>query len=193
MKLIVGLGNPGEEYKNTRHNAGFVFIDQFFNTVGGEKKDFAFEKKFNCEIAEVSNKYEKIILAKPQTFMNLSGTAVEKILSFYKIPADDLIVVSDDVDLLVGQARIRHDGSSGGQKGLQNIIDNLSSGEFTRVRIGIGSDKKTAEYDTADYVLGKFSDDEKKSLVEINELIIKYLIQFLENGQKIPAHSLSLR
>ncbi|MDO8444258.1 MAG: aminoacyl-tRNA hydrolase [bacterium] len=206
MKLIIGLGNPGKKYEGTRHNAGFMFLDKLICNKdlapAGECSTFLSNKKFEAEMVEVTRKGEKIILVKPQTYMNLSGNTVSMMMSYYKISVDDLIVVSDDVDLPVGQARIRHDGSSGGQKGLQNIIDTLGSDDFTRVRIGIGAsgtllsgEKRphaTGQLDTADFVLSKFSKKELGVIDEIIELTVGHVLPFIEKNQKIPAHSLSV-
>jgi len=209
MKLIVGLGNPGKKYEGTRHNAGFVFVDKLAEELGsemgtflpGEKRPhFANQDKFKSEILEVTCKGEKFVLVKPQTYMNLSGTAVQKIMKYYDITPDDLIVVSDDVDISVGQARIRHEGSSGGQKGLQNIIDILGSDDFVRIRIGIGasgtllseekSPRATGQIETADFVLSKFSKAEISIVDEIIEMAIGYILSFIENNEKIPAHTI---
>ncbi len=207
MKLVVGLGNPGKQYEGTRHNAGFRFVDKLAEELGVEmgtgemgtflpkekRPHFTNHDKFKSEVLEIIHKGEKIILAKPQTFMNLSGKAVSMIMSYYNIVGDDLIVVSDDVDLPVGQARIRHDGSSGGQKGLQNIIDTLKTDEFVRIRIGIGSGTEEAnEIETADFVLSKFSDKENEIIDETIELVIGRILPFIEKNEKIPAHTISL-
>lgn len=190
MKLVVGLGNPGQKYDGTRHNAGFRFVDEL-----AKKLETAFTQadKFEAEIAETIYKGDKIILMKPQTYMNLSGKAVSMMMSYYNITAIDLIVISDDVDLPVGQARIRHDGSSGGQKGLQNIIDTLGSNDFTRVRIGIQSEMiATNQIDTADFVLSKFSKKEEVIVDEIIELTIGHVLPFIEKNEQVPAHTLSV-
>ena len=123
--------------------------------------------------------------------MNLSGSSVSKILAFYKVDASDLIVVSDDVDLPLGASRIRAEGSSGGQKGLQNIIDQLGHNNFVRVRIGIKSDnKELSQIPTSDFVLGKFSQAEKESLEKINNAMIEYILPFLVNDQTIIPHTI---
>src|SRR3989344_3417972 len=202
MKLIVGLGNPGKKYDGTRHNAGFCFVDKLAGEIGSEmgtflpkekRPHFSKDDKFNAEIVEIMYKGEKIILVKPQTFMNLSGTAVGMMMSYFKLSVDDVIIVSDDVDLPVGQARIRHDGSSGGQKGLQNIADTLGSDNFTRIRIGIQSEMKVSnQIDTADFVLSKFSKNENAIIDEMIELLINHILPFIEKNEKIPAHTLSV-
>lgn len=153
MKLIVGLGNPGKEYEKTRHNAGFMCIDEV-----AKKCNLSFDtKKFKALIATGFVNGEKVILMKPQTYMNLSGEAVGECVRFYDIDSDDILVLVDDLDLPVGKIRLRTKGSSGGQNGLKNIIAHLGTQEFKRVRIGIGNNKIM---DTKDYVLGKISKDD---------------------------------
>lgn len=208
MKIIVGLGNPEKKYQGTRHNAGFMFVDKLAEEMNVEtaaklgtllskekRPQFETSKKFTAEIAEVTRKGEKIILVKPQTFMNLSGKAVSMMMSYYKISANDLVVISDDIDLPVGQARIRHDGSSGGQKGLQNIIDTLGLDNFLRIRIGIQSsrDDKSNQIETADFVLSKFSKKEEVIVDEMIDLIIGHILPFIEKNEKIPAHTIALK
>ena len=153
MKLIVGLGNPGIEYEKTRHNTGFLLIDRFCEKTG-LKLD---KNKCKANYGIYRHKGEKIIVAKPQTYMNLSGISVSSLMKFYDIPIEDLIVVHDDLDLPVGKLRLRHKGSSGGQKGMGNIIDQLKSQEINRIRVGISNDKNR---DTKDYVLSGFSKEE---------------------------------
>lgn len=148
MKLIVGLGNPGKEYEKTRHNAGFLAIDEL-------AKDLKVEinmKKFNALIGVYQLGQEKVILMKPQTYMNASGEAVIQCMNFYKIESKDLIVAHDDLDLPVGKIRLREKGSAGGQKGMANIIQHTKTQEIKRIRIGIGQDRLIP---VVDYVLGK--------------------------------------
>lgn len=152
MKMIVGLGNPGKKYENTRHNAGFIAIDGL-----AEKLNVTIAKqKYNALYEEVFINGEKIILVKPQTFMNLSGESVIQFVHYYDIDPEDILVISDDMNLAVGKIRIRLKGSSGGQKGIQNIIDLLGTNQFPRLRIGIG---KNPQIDTVSYVLGKLDED----------------------------------
>lgn len=173
MKLIVGLGNPGEKYKKTRHNVGYLVVeriaaDKKLSAVDLENK-FIQSKKFNADICQTQAKGEKVILSKPRTFMNLSGESVSKMMQYYKLDISDLIIISDDVDIPLGQIRIRLEGSSGGHNGLQNIIDALGSNKFVRVRLGISDENKNTKeidkeenfIDTKDYVLSQFSDREK--------------------------------
>ena len=157
MKLIVGLGNPGTEYEKTRHNAGFLLIDRLC-----EKLDVVLDKN-KCRALYGIYRYkgDKIIIAKPMTYMNLSGQAVSSLMHFYGIGVEDLIVVHDDLDLPVGKLRLRSQGSSGGQKGMDSIIQQLGTSKINRIRIGISNDRSI---ETVDYVLGKFSREERKIL-----------------------------
>jgi PTH1 family peptidyl-tRNA hydrolase len=203
MKIIVGLGNPGEKYSATRHNAGFMFVDKLSShpdlTNVGESLEFHENKKFQASIAETSAKGEKIILVKPVTFMNLSGNAVRAILDFYKCDIDDLIVVSDDLDIPVGYIRIRREGSSGGQKGLQSIIDTIGNDSFQRIRIGIASQSESGEsnnqasrYDAVDFVLGKFSPQESSKIKSAIDAAIEYSLPFVFSQEKMPSHTINI-
>lgn len=151
MKLIVGLGNPGTTYQQTRHNIGFIVIDKLLSEY---KIPIKIQTKFEAATAEMMVGREKVIFAKPLTFMNLSGNAVSKLIQYYKIPIEDILIVSDDMDLPLGKIRMRETGSHGGQNGLRNIIEHLGTTSFKRMRIGIGKSELT---DKADYVLGKLS------------------------------------
>ncbi|MFA6091183.1 MAG: aminoacyl-tRNA hydrolase [Candidatus Gracilibacteria bacterium] len=158
MKLIVGLGNPGREYENTRHNIGFLFVDFLRNTWNFEDwKD----SKFKGIISEGNMNGEKIILLKPVTFMNLSGESVISLVNFYKIPREDILILSDDIDMDFGKIRLRLEGSSGGQNGLKSITLHLGTDKFSRLKIGIGRDSR---YNVADWVLSKFSGEELDKL-----------------------------
>lgn len=157
MKLIVGLGNPGREYSNTRHNVGFMILDKY-----ALKHDLSFDKsKFNGLFVETKIKNEKVIFLKPQKYMNLSGEVVKKIIDFYKIDTNDILIINDDLDLELGHYKLRLKGSSGGHNGLKDIELNINTDEYKRLKIGISNSKET---DTKDYVLGKFSSDEKKDI-----------------------------
>jgi len=157
MKLIVGLGNPGDKYKNTRHNAGFMAVDFLVEHFGLD----AFKKadKHKCEMADGEIAGEKVILIKPQTFMNLSGQAVRSVMQFYKIPAEDVMVVYDDVDLPSGNLRVRSSGSAGGHKGMKSVVHELGTEDFIRIRLGI-TPLTEFKGDLEDYVLGKLSGEE---------------------------------
>ena len=161
MFIIAGLGNPKKEYDNTRHNIGFVLID-------------ALADKYNISVMDIKHKAmtgkgiingQKVILAKPMTFMNLSGESIRLLADYYKIDVQtELIIISDDISLPPGQIRVRKRGSAGGHNGLKNIIQHLGSEEFQRIRIGVG--EKPKGYDLADYVLGHFSKEEEPLMKE---------------------------
>lgn len=154
MKLIVGLGNPGKEYERTRHNAGFMVMEK----IEKELNVSIDQKKFKALVCKTNVGGEQVLLMKPQTYMNLSGEAVGECVRFFNIDLEDILVISDDLDLPIGKIRLRMKGSSGGQNGLKNIISHLGSQEFKRIRIGIGNNKII---DTKDYVLGKISKDDQ--------------------------------
>lgn len=164
MYIIVGLGNPGKEYDNTRHNIGFATIDRI-----AEKEDIDVgEKKHKAVIGKGYIEGQKVILAKPQTFMNLSGESVRQLIDYYKVDEkNELIVISDDISLDVGQIRVRKKGSAGGHNGLKNIIAHLGHDTFVRIKMGVG--EKPKGYDLADYVLGHFSKDERVIMDEASE------------------------
>lgn len=174
MKIVIGLGNPGEEYKFTRHNAGFIMLDKF-----AEKNNMVFDKKkFKSLIAEKNINGEKVILMKPQTFMNLSGEAVSEIKNFYKINIEDMIVIYDDIDLPIGKVRYREKGSSGTHNGMRNIMQHLKDENLKRIKIGINGDRNP-KMNLADYVLQNFKSDEIEILdniyTEVEEKIKKIL------------------
>ena len=155
MKLVIGLGNPGQKYTNTRHNIGFSVIA----CLAGRCDIGRPKCKFNAEVAETSIRNEKTVLLSPLTYMNLSGQSVRAAVDFHKLELSDLIVVCDDLALDVARLRIKPGGSAGGQKGLLDIIQKLGTMDFARLRIGIG--KPPADRDAADYVLGRFTEEEK--------------------------------
>jgi len=163
MKIIIGLGNSGEKYNDTRHNVGFEMIDAF-----GKKydfPDFALDKKFKAEIS----KEKETVLVKPQTFMNASGEAVKAILDFYKLMPEDIIVIHDDLDIELGEFKIATDSRSAGHNGVQDIIEKLGTQKFLRLRIGIGHSDTIPE---ESYVLQKLSGEEKAKIQAIEENII---------------------
>lgn len=175
--LIVGLGNPGREYENTRHNAGFAAADALaeqFNLNWSKKKFDAIYG--DCEIANT-----RVIVAKPQTYMNLSGKAVSALASFYKIPLDKIIVLFDDVSLDVGKIRIRRKGSSGGQKGMNNIIDAMGSQDIMRVKIGVGA-KPHPDYDMKDWVLGRIPKEQASDFKTATQNAAKAVEEIIANG-----------
>ena len=172
MKLIVGLGNPGKEYVNTRHNVGFMVIDSFF----GEND---YQKKFDGLVKIVSVGKEKVLVLKPQTFMNLSGNSVIKAVNYYDIALDDLLVIQDDMDLDFGTFKIKKNSSSGGHNGIKSIIGSLGSENFARLKIGISHDTNK---DTINYVLGKFSKEELQILEKNMEKFQQIIETFVNEG-----------
>ncbi len=178
MKLIIGLGNPGKEYKKTRHNAGFLAIDKIADSF--QFPVSSFQSKFNAEISEGIINNEKIILAKPQTFMNNSGQAVQAVSDYYKINPEDIIVIHDDLDIPIGEYKISKNKNSGGHKGVQSIIDYLGTKDFTRIRIGIGTENKKTP--TEKFVLERFSKDEMVKIENVIEKIVNMEIGKLETG-----------
>jgi PTH1 family peptidyl-tRNA hydrolase len=175
-RLIVGLGNPGREYRNNRHNIGFMFIDELARRL---KTTFS-RVQFNSLVTSVDYEDKKIILAKPQTFMNLSGKAVSSLINFYKMPLSDFIVANDDMDLPLGTIRIRPLGGSGGQKGLSSIIESLGTQDFQRFRLGIGH--PPGQMEAADYVLQDFDKTETIIIEETLQRAVDAVLLFTQSG-----------
>ena len=157
--IVVGLGNPGEEYKNNRHNAGFLTIDALADSLGLHID----RMKFHALTTEATIGNTRVLLLKPMTYMNESGLAVSEAASFYKIPADHILVISDDISLAPGKLRLRKKGSAGGQNGLKNIINRLGTEDFPRLKMGVGA-KPHPDYNLADWVLSDFSKNEMDDL-----------------------------
>ena len=155
MKLIVGLGNPGKEYENTRHNIGFMVIDKLVEIYKIEKS----KEKYGGIYYEVNINGNKVILLKPQEYINLSGIVVKKFVDYFKIDVDDILIINDDLDLNVGNFKLKQSGSSGGHNGLKNIEMSLGTNKYKRLKIGISNNKNI---DTKDYVLGKLGEDKEK-------------------------------
>ncbi len=175
MKLIVGLGNPGREYECTRHNVGYMALDkiaQKYNT------DFC-KKKFNGSYAEFVYNGEKILLLKPEKYMNLSGEVIRDYVNFYKIDINDILIICDDLDTNLGVYRLRYKGSSGGHNGLKNIEQNLATNEYKRIKIGISNNK---QIDTKDYVLGKFNTEEGKVLESVLNIVPDIIEDYFNNS-----------
>ena len=162
--MIVGLGNPGLKYRFTRHNIGFMVAEHFANDLGAI---FKIVKSYDSMIARERFDNQKIIIVKPQTYMNLSGKAVKKIISYYKIPSRDLLIIYDDFNLRLGQIRIRTKGSSGGHNGIESIIQSMGSEDIPRIRVGIGRILPTPEADHSSYVLSRFEKSEREKLENI--------------------------
>ena len=174
--LIVGLGNPGRDYENTRHNAGFLCIDYIAAKCGVAVN----RAKFAALVGETTIGGKKCLLVKPQTFMNLSGRAVLEASDFYKIPPEKILVLSDDVNLDVGRMRLRAKGSAGGQKGLENIILRLGSENFPRLRMGVGK-KPHPNYDMKDWVLSEFNKQDQKMLFSCFETAYEGIVKLVND------------
>ncbi len=181
MNLIVGLGNPGKDYVNTRHNAGFLLLD--FLNEKWKGKSFRLESKLKSKISIIKDNSKNVLLLKPQTYMNLSGEAVKKVMDYYKIISQNIIVIYDDLDLEIGMYKITQKPFKGGHKGVRSIIDYIDEDKFIRIRIGIekqGGRKNRNNISGEKFVLSKFSSDEKKVLyVAFNKIFLelnKYFI-----------------
>ena len=165
--IVVGLGNPGPQYEKTRHNAGFILIDAL-----AQKYSVRIDRaKYKALVAEANIGGKRVMLMKPQTFMNLSGEAVGEAARFFKLDASHVIVLSDDISLDVGKLRVRRKGSAGGHNGLKSINEHLSSEEYPRIKIGVGQ-KPHPEYDLASWVLSNFSSDEYKRLTDLCDTVV---------------------
>lgn len=174
--LVAGFGNPGREYLNTRHNVGFLVIDRLCNKLDV----FLGKMQSKALTATYKDQNNRVILAKPQTFMNLSGQSVSGLLRFYKIPIDKLLVIHDDLDLPFGTLRIRPNGGSAGQKGLASSIERLGTQEFARLRIGIG--RPPGRMDAADYVLHPFHKSELQTLDSVLDTASEAVLTFVREG-----------
>ena len=168
MKLIVGLGNPGKEYENTRHNIGFIIIDHYANSL-------KWTKDGDTLIASTIINGNKVLIIKPQTFMNLSGNSVSRIANYYKIKSEDILVIHDDMDLPIMEYRVKFNSSSGGHNGIKSIINCLKTERFAQLKIGIGHNQ---DCDTKDFVLGKLS---KKEINFIKTTVFNDIIEDFVN------------
>lgn len=177
--LIFGLGNPGREYRGNRHNTGFMVIDRLAVRLNAE----GMRLQSKAIVTTAMYEEKKLILAKPQTYMNLSGDSVQGLANFYKLPFENLLVVHDDLDLPFGSIRMRPGGGPGGQKGVASTIERLGSKEFGRLRIGIG--RPPGRMDPADYVLQDYSREELKVLSDILDRATDAILVFLKEGLDI--------
>lgn len=187
MKLIVGLGNPGKEYENTRHNIGFMFIDYYVQL----KKCDSFKKKFKGEYTTFTQNDEKVILCKPLTYMNLSGEAIIELLHFFKIQLNDLVVIYDDKDIEFATLRLREKGNPGSHNGMKNITLHLNSNEFKRIRVGIGQPKNGMNM--IDFVLSKFNENECLKLNQTFEKVGKACDDFINNKFNIAMNKYNIK
>lgn len=168
MKLVFGLGNPGSEYANTRHNIGFIMLDDYIG-------EYKWSKKFNGLYIEKNINGEKYVFVKPLSFMNLSGGVVSSFVNYYKVSYKDIIVIHDDLDLPVGKIRIKVNSSAGGHNGIKDIIKSLNTQEFMRIKVGISNNKNI---DTKDYVLGNFSKSDLKIIKDIEKEVFEIIENF---------------
>lgn len=173
MKLIVGLGNPGLEYERTRHNVGFLVIDEIAKKLNVKLSKERFDSMFYIN--------EDFILMKPNTFMNLSGEAVKKAMDFFKILSKDILIIHDDLDIKIGQAKIKISNSSGGHNGVKNIIEKINTAEFYRLKIGIGRPEKN-ETSISSYVLGDFTNEQYDIISKVVEQSAEAVISIIYNG-----------
>lgn len=175
MKVIVGLGNPGSRYIHTPHNAGFEVIDKIASAMGAQWEE---KKSFKCLMIKGRIGSEQVVLAKPQTFMNLSGQSVAPLVKYHNADPRDLVVIQDDIDLGVGRLRIRKDGSHGGHNGIRNIIEQLGTANFSRVKVGVGKDKTNV----VGHVLGKLALNERVILEKVFEVAVKAIEKIVAEG-----------
>lgn len=179
MKIIIGLGNPGKKYEKTRHNIGFNIVSLFVDSRTPNFSEWKFSKKFNSEISEGKIGKIKVVLAKPQTFMNNSGEAVFGIAKFYKVSSKDILIVHDDIDLPLGKIRIKKTGSSGGHRGIESIIKFLGDENFVRLKVGVGQEK---DKDATKLVLKKITKNEDKIIFEARQKAVEAITSILEDG-----------
>jgi PTH1 family peptidyl-tRNA hydrolase len=174
MRVVVGLGNPGKQYHGTRHNVGFAVVDGLASGPAAGR----FQSRFQAQVAEMMEGDQKVLLVKPETFMNLSGRAVHQVIDFYKVELADLLVVCDDINLPLGKLRIRSKGSHGGHNGLRDIQNHLGTQDYARLRVGVGS----GEEDLVDHVLGRFRPSERPVIEDAISLAIQAVSLWVGQG-----------
>ena len=187
MVLIIGLGNPGKEYENTRHNIGFKALDAFAESNGFDP--WINKKDLKCEMATAHLGGTQVILVKPATYMNNSGEAAQAVAHFYKIPAERILAVYDEIDVPFGQIRLRKGGSSAGHNGVKSLIQHLGE-DFARVRIGIGP-KQPEQMDSADFVLAKFSKEQQEQLKNLTQETTAILSEYAFSDGQLPSETRS--
>jgi PTH1 family peptidyl-tRNA hydrolase len=175
MRVVVGLGNPGSKYHGTRHNVGFAVIDALAASPSAGK----FQSRFQAQIAEVMEGDQKVLLVKPETFMNLSGRSVRQIVDFYQLPVEDLLVVCDDVNLPLGRLRARAKGTHGGHNGLRDIQNHLGTTDYARLRIGVDA---AGQGDLVDHVLGRFRPSERNVIEDALALAVQAVSVWMQQG-----------
>lgn len=181
--LLVGLGNPGKEYDLTRHNVGFLCVDEFVSKTD-EMSDWIAKKDLKCHVSTGQIAENRVIAIKPTTFMNLSGEAVQAVAQFYKIPADNIIVIHDELDIDFGQIRLRMTGSSAGHNGIKSVSQHIGE-NYGRIRIGVGP-KKPARIKSEDFVLQRFSEEESQQLSNLAREVIAILSEYLYGNAQLP-------
>ena len=187
MLLLLGLGNPGEEYQSTPHNVGFEALDYFYQQNQENCTPWKLDKKSKTLVARCKgvnkvNKAIELILAKPQTFMNLSGNSVKLLTTNYQLPTEKIVILHDDIDLPQGTVRIRKNGSSAGHKGVQNIIDALGTQEFGRIRIGIRPNENDKVTNVEKFVLKKFGKEKQKIFQQVYQKVHESILEIVEKG-----------
>jgi PTH1 family peptidyl-tRNA hydrolase len=175
MRVVVGLGNPGKQYASTRHNVGFDVVD----ALAAHPSASRFQSRFSAQVAEIMEGSEKVLLVKPETFMNLSGRAVRQVMDFYQVEPAQLLVVCDDVSLPLGKLRARAKGTHGGHNGLRDIQNHLGTVEYARLRIGVGG---TERGEMSDHVLGRFKPSEKPVIEEAKMLALQAVCYWVVQG-----------
>jgi peptidyl-tRNA hydrolase, PTH1 family len=178
MKVVVGLGNPGSRYQGTRHNVGFAVVDSLALSPQAAR----FQSRFQAQVAELIEDAEKVLLVKPETFMNLSGRSVRQIVDFYQLPVTDLLVVCDDIALPLGKLRVRARGTHGGHNGLRDIQNHLGTTEYGRLRIGVDA---PSDDDTVDHVLGRFRPSEKPVIEEAVRQAAQAVVIWVHQGIQV--------
>lgn len=189
MKLIVGLGNPGKEYKNTRHNSGYMAMERIADTLGVS----LITQKWNSLLTNAMIDNEKVILVKPLTYMNDSGSAVSQIASYYQIEEEDILIIHDDMDLPTGALRIRPNGSSGGQKGMESIIKALGTNKIARIRVGVGHSEKGNHAVVPDWVLSPVPKAEKEKFEHAIDFAAKAAIAWVSEDMNIVMSKYNIR
>jgi PTH1 family peptidyl-tRNA hydrolase len=174
MKVVVGLGNPGRNYEGTRHNVGYAVID----SLAAGPRCGRFQSRFQAQIAELTEDTEKVLLVKPETYMNLSGHSVRQVMDFYQLPLTELLVVCDDINLPLGKLRVRARGTHGGHNGLRNIQEHLGSTEYARLRIGVDAPQD----DAVDHVLGRFRPGERAVIEDAVQTAAQAVIVWVTRG-----------
>lgn len=175
MKVIVGLGNPGSRYDGTRHNVGFAIVDALAESPDAGR----FQSRFQAQVADLRLGEHKVLLVKPETFMNLSGRCVRQVVDFYNVPLEDLLIVCDDINLPLGKLRFRARGTHGGHNGLRDIQNHLGTTEYSRLRIGVGAPDKD---DAIDHVLGRFRPGEKLVIEDALQTAVQAVGVWIDKG-----------